>query len=400
MISQKMQKLAGAGSAIRAMFEEGSRLAAKFGAENVFDFSIGNPNFAAPEEVKRAAIDILENQESSAVHGYMANAGYPEVRAAIADSLNAAYGTAFTKENLIMTVGAAGGLNVILKTLLNPGDEVVVIAPYFLEYGNYIRNFDGVVVSVPARAGDFQIDAPAIRAAVTPRTKAVIMNSPNNPTGVVYTPETLQALADVLEEKQRTYGTQIYLLSDEPYRELAYDGAEVPFITPFYRNTVVAYSWSKSLSLPGERIGYLLIPSAADDFQLIYDCACIANRILGFVNAPSLFQQVVARCLDSKTDIAAYDENRRLLYRGLTELGFDCVYPQGAFYLWVKSPAASDAEFLQEAKKYNILLVPGSSFDCPGYVRIAYCSAKEKILRALPAFEKLADAYGLRRKDG
>ncbi|MGE4485283.1 MAG: pyridoxal phosphate-dependent aminotransferase [Oscillospiraceae bacterium] len=398
MISKKMQSLAMAGSAIRAMFEEGNRLASVYGAENVFDFSIGNPNFAAPDEVKKAAFDILESYESIDIHGYMSNSGYEEVRDAVAKSINGRFGTAFTKGNLIMTVGAAGGLNIILKTLLNPGEEVIVISPYFLEYGNYIKNYDGVVVTVPARPSDFQLDTEALSKAITPKTKAVIINSPNNPTGVIYSEETLVRLASVLKAREAEFGTSIYILSDEPYRELAYENIAVPFIIKYYENTVVAYSWSKSLSLPGERIGYLLLPSEMDDFQLIYDCACIASRIMGFVNAPSLFQRIVARCLDAKTDIGAYDLNRRILYNGLTDCGFECVNPQGTFYLWVKSPVPDDTEFLQEAKKYNILMVPGKSFACPGYVRIAYCASKEKIERSLPAFKKLAEAYGLKKK--
>lgn len=394
MISEKMIALSGAGSAIRAMFEEGTRLAAEFGPENVFDFSIGNPNFAAPEAVREAAIEILSTHESVDVHGYMANSGYADVRGAVADNINERFGTDYAAKDIIMTVGAAGGLNVILKTLTNPGDEVIVIAPYFLEYGNYIRNYDAKVVEVPARASDFQLDTDAIANAVTPNTKAIIINSPNNPTGVIYSDETLKDLSRVLEMKQAEYGTSIYLLSDEPYRELAYDNTEVPYVTKYYRNSIVAYSWSKSLSLPGERIGYLLIPPHVDEASLIYDCAVIANRISGFVNAPSLFQRVAARCLNEKTDIAAYDANRKLLFDGLTKCGFECIYPQGAFYMWMKTPVA-DAEFLQEAKKFNILLVPGSSFACPGYVRIAYCCSKEKIERALPAFKKLAERYGL-----
>lgn len=394
MISEKMIKLCEGGSAIRKMFEEGNRLAELYGRENVFDFSLGNPNFPAPKQVKEAVFDILNRESSVEVHGYMPNTGYPQVRAAVADSLNRRFGTNFNGNNIIMTVGAAGGMNVIFKTLLNPGDEVMVFAPYFLEYGNYVRNFDGVLVAVPANEENFQPDAGKLREMITPKTKALIINSPNNPTGVIYSEETIKKIAAVLEEKQKELGTSIYIVSDEPYRELAYDGAEVPFLTKYYKNTVVGYSWSKSLSLPGERIGYLVLPSEIDEYQLIFDAAAIANRILGFVNAPSLFQKVAMQCLDLKADIRGYDENRKLLHGGLTECGFECVYPQGAFYLWMKTPG-NEAEFVAAAKKYNLLLVPGKSFGCEGYVRIAYCVSADMIKRSMPSFKKLAQEYGL-----
>jgi len=397
MISKTMTKMVAGGSAIRAMFEEGNRMAAEFGKENVYDFSIGNPNIPAPEKIKTEIVRIATETDPMELHGYMSNTGYPYVRAAVAESLNKRFGTAFNENNIIMTVGAAGGLNVILKTLLDPGDEVLVFAPYFLEYGNYVGNFGGILKSVDALPEDnFQPSAEALRGAITEKTKAVIINNPNNPTGVVYSENTIKALAAALEEKQQELGHPIYLIADEPYRELAYDGVEVPYLTRYYRNTIVGYSWSKSLSLPGERIGYLVIPSEADDAQLIFDAAAIANRILGFVNAPSLQQRLVAECLDEQTDVAAYDRNRKTLYEGLTDCGFECVFPAGAFYMWVKSPTPDDKEFSQRAKKYNILLVPGSSFACAGYVRIAYCVSHDMILRSLPAFKKLAEEYGLK----
>ncbi|MBQ8830797.1 MAG: pyridoxal phosphate-dependent aminotransferase [Oscillospiraceae bacterium] len=394
MISEKMKKLAGNNSAIRAMFEEGNRLAALYGRENVYDFSLGNPNFPAPKEVNEAAIDILQNTDPVYLHGYMSNAGYPEARKAIADSLNRRFGTSFTEGNIIMTVGAAGSLNVALKTIINPGDEVIAIAPYFVEYGNYVANFDGVLKVVNANPEDFQIDPEAIAAAITDKTKAIIINSPNNPTGVIYSEESIMKLAAVLDAAQKKFGTDIYIISDEPYRELVYDDTPVPYVTKYYANSFVCYSWSKSLSLPGERIGYLVIPSEVSDFELTFTAASIANRVMGCVNAPSLFQLVAARCVDVPTDVSGYDANRRLLYDGLTKLGFDCVFPAGAFYLWMKTPG-EEAEFVANAKKYNLLLVPGKSFACPGYVRIAYCVAKETIERALPAFAKLAAEYGL-----
>ncbi len=395
MISEKMIKLAGGNSAIRAMFEEGNRLAAIYGRENVYDFSLGNPNFPAPAEVNSAIKEVIDTVESTVVHGYMSNAGFEDVRTAVAESINRRFGTAFAAKNILMTVGAAGGLNVILKTLLNPGDEVLTFSPYFVEYGNYVGNYDGVLKAVPADPVTFQPDAEKLAAAVTPKTKAVIINNPNNPTGVVYSEETIKKLAAALEAKQQEYGISIYLISDEPYRELAYDGVEVPYLTKYYRNTIVGYSWSKSLSLPGERIGYLVLPDEIDDSELIITAAAIANRVLGFVNAPSLMQLAVAKCVDSQVDLAGYDANRKALYEGISALGFECAKPGGAFYLWVKSPEADEKEFVNKAKKYNILMVPGSSFAWPGYVRLAYCVSNDMIMRSMPAFKKLAEEYGL-----
>lgn len=396
MISQKMIKMTEGGSAIRAMFEEGKRLAEKFGKENVFDFSIGNPNIPAPEMIKNEIVSIAENTDPMELHGYMSNAGYPFVRKAVADDLNARFATNYGEENIIMTVGAAGGLNIVLKTLLNPGDEVLVFSPYFLEYGNYVSNYDGVLKAVPASVEDgFQPDPNALCDAITAKTKAVIINNPNNPTGVIYSADKIAEIAAVLNKKQVELGTSIYIISDEPYRDLAYDGAEVPYIPNYYNNTIVCYSWSKSLSLPGERIGYVAVPSAADDASLILSAAVIANRILGFVNAPALQQRIVAACLNEKTNLEAYDANRKSLYNGLTAAGFEAVYPSGAFYMWVKAPDGDDKAFAQRAKKYNILFVPGSSFACAGYVRIAYCVSNEMIKRSLSAFKKLGEEYGL-----
>ena len=395
MISEKMKRLAENNSVIRAMFEEGQSMARAFGAENVYDFSLGNPSVPAPEAVKEAICGILDQEDSLMVHGYMSNIGYPDVRQAVAENLNRRFGTDFTQENIIMTVGAAGGLNVILKTLLNPGDEVITFAPYFTEYGNYVMNYDGVLVVVSPNTETFQPNLVEFAEKITPKTKAVIVNNPNNPTGVVYSHETCMEMAYILREKQREFETSIYLISDEPYRELAYDGVEVPYLTKYYANTIVGYSWSKSLSLPGERIGYLVIPSECDDYELVFSAASIATRVSGFVNAPSLMQRAVARCLEEKTDIAAYDRNREALWGGLKECGFACIKPQGAFYLFVKSPTPDEKEFVQRAKKYRILMVPGSSFACPGYVRVAYCVSYDTILRALPHFKELAQEYGL-----
>lgn len=393
MISKKMEQMVAGSSAIRAMFEEGKRLAAIYGAENVYDFSLGNPNVAAPKAVNEALVDIINSEDPVVLHGYMSNSGYEDVRETLAGVINEKHGTAFKGSNLIMTVGAAGGLNVILKTLLNPGEEVVVFAPYFGEYRAYVSNFDGVLVEVSPNTETFQPNLDEFETKINEKTKAVIVNTPNNPTGVVYSEETIIRLAKILEKKQEELGTSIYLISDEPYRELAYDGVEVPYLTKYYKNTIVGYSYSKSLSLPGERIGYLVIPDEADDSELILGAANVANRILGFVNAPSLQQKAVARCATLETDISYYNRNRETLYNGLTECGFTCIKPQGAFYLFVKSPVEDEKAFCEEAKKHNLLLVPGSSFACPGYVRLAYCVSYETIVNSMPAFKELAKQY-------
>ncbi|MBC3534028.1 pyridoxal phosphate-dependent aminotransferase [Ruminococcus sp. AM23-1] len=396
MISEKMKPYVKNNSAIRMMFEEGNRLRAKYGADKVFDFSLGNPSVPAPDSVREAIIELVNTTDPTILHGYMSNAGFEDVRQTIAESLNRRFDTKFSAKNLIMTVGAASGLNVILKTILNSGEEVIVFAPYFLEYGAYVRNYDGVLVEISPDTTTFQPNLAEFEQKITPKTRAVIVNTPHNPTGVVYSEETIKKLSAILEAKQKEFGTVIYLISDEPYRELAYDGVEVPYLTKYYNNTVVGYSYSKSLSLPGERIGYLVIPDEADGSEELISAATIANRTLGCVNAPSLIQKVVAKCVDAKTDLAAYDKNRQALYNGLKECGFECIKPQGAFYLFVKSPVEDEKAFCEAGKKYNILMVPGSSFACPGYVRLAYCVSYETIVNSLPEFKKLAAEYGLK----
>ena len=358
-------------SAIRMMFEEGKRLRAIYGPENVFDFSLGNPSVPAPDCVRQAIIDLVNEEEPTILHGYMSNAGFEDVRQTIAESLNRRFGTSFAAKNLIMTVGAASGLNVAFKTILNPGEEVIVFAPYFLEYGAYVRNYDGKLVEISPDTATFQPNLKEFEEKVTPKTRAVIVN-------------------------QKEFGTVIYLISDEPYRELAYDGVQVPYLTKYYANTIVGYSYSKSLSLPGERIGYLVIPDEADGSEELIAAAAIANRTMGCVNAPSLIQKVIAKCVDAEVDVAAYDKNRLALYNGLKDLGFECIKPQGAFYLFVKSPVADEKAFCEAGKKYNILMVPGSSFACPGYVRLAYCVSYETIMNSLPQFAKLAEEFGLK----
>ena len=339
-------------------------------------------------------IELLDESDPVVLHGYTnSNSGYADVRQTVAESVNERFGTAFTGENIVMTVGAAGGLNVIFKTLLNPGDEVIAFAPYFGEYRSYTNNYDGVLVEISPNTENFQPKLEEFEEKITPKTKIVIVNTPNNPTGVVYSEETIQKMTEIMEAKQKEYGTDIYLVSDEPYRELAYDGVEVPYLTKYYNNTIIGYSYSKSLSLPGERIGYLVIPDEVADSDDVKSAANVATRILGFVNAPTLQQKVVAKCINEKTDLTFYNRNRETLYNGLINCGFECIKPQGAFYLFVKSPVENEKAFCEEAKKLHILMVPGSSFACPGYVRLAYCVSYETIVNSLPKFQELAKKY-------
>lgn len=393
MISQKMKTLVANSSTIRAMFEEGKRLADIHGIENVYDFSLGNPYVEPPENIKKATIDILSNENPNVVHGYMNNSGYEDVRAAIATHLNKKDNLNLTHEHIVMTCGAAGGLNIILKSLLNPGDEVITFAPFFGEYANYVNNFDGTLVVVPPDTNTFEPNLEALKSKITKKTKVVIINTPNNPTGVIYSEEAIKGLSSVLSEKEKELGISIYLVSDEPYRELVYDNTPVPCILKYYKNTFIGYSYSKSLSLPGERIGYIAVSPEMDDLSDILGALNVANRILGFVNAPSLFQRVIAKCLDSSVDVSVYQKNRDLLYNHLISLGFSCIKPQGAFYLFPKALIEDDKKFCQDAKQFNLLLVPGSGFGCPGYVRLAYCISYERIQNSLEAFTKLAKLY-------
>ena len=375
MLSKKIKQAMAGSSAIRAMFMEGKEMAARYGAENVYDFSLGNPATPAPEKIKTAIYDILDKEDPLVVHGYMANAGYEEVREAIAENLNERFGTNFHGKNLIMTVGAAGGLNIIFKTILDPGNEVMVFAPYFGEYKSYAANFDAKIVEVMPNEADFMPDLADFERKITKDTRAVIINNPNNPTGVVYSDATLKEIARILIAKEEEFGTDIYLISDEPYR---------------------GYSFSKSLSLPGERIGYVVVPDEAADSAELIEGITVSNRTLGFVNAPSLIQKAVAECLKEKTNLEFYDRNRIALYEGLTKLGFTCIKPQGAFYLWLKSPVAKEEEFVEAAKKYHLILVKGSAFGYGGYVRLAYCTSYETVVNSMQAFAKLAAEYGLK----
>lgn len=395
MVSKQILQDISNSSAIRAMFTEGKELAEKVGSENVYDFSLGNPCTPVPEAYTRAMLDIINEEDSMELHGYMDNTGYLEVRKAVADSLNRRFGTAFDSGNIIMTVGAAGAINVILKTLFDPGDELMVFVPYFTEYRNYCGNWQGVLVEVKPDYETFLPDFADMEQKLTPRTKAVIINNPVNPSGVLYSEETIKKITALLEKKQLEYGHEIYIISDEPYREIVFDGRTVPFLTKYYNNTFVTYSFSKSLSIPGDRIGYIAISNEMTDFATVSAGLAFANRVNGFVNAPALMQKAVARCLDEQTDIAFYDRNRRLIYTALTGMGFSCVKPEGTFYLFIRSPEPDEKKFVETAKKYHIMLVNGTGFACPGYVRLAYCVPYEKIERSLPAFKALAEEYGL-----
>lgn len=396
MISNKMEALLQSNSVIRNMFEEGKKLSQIYGDENVYDFSIGNPNVEPPEHIKSIIKEILNSESPNLIHGYMNNSGYEDVRDSIASYLNKKENLSLNKDNIVMTCGAAGGLNIILKTLLNPGDEVITFAPYFGEYKNYVNNFDGKLIVVPTDINNFEPDLNALKNAISPNTKALIINTPNNPTGVIYSSDFLKNLGNLLEDKQKEFNSNIYLISDEPYREIVYDNAVVPCLLKYYKNTFIGYSYSKSLSLPGERIGYVVVNNEMDDFNAIVDSLNIANRILGFVNAPSLFQRVISKCLDDEVDVSIYKRNFDLLYNHLINLGFTCVKPEGTFYLFPRTPIADDKKFCEDAKKFNLLLVPGSSFGCPGHFRISYCVSYETIKNSLPAFEKLASLYNLK----
>lgn len=391
MISDKMKNLVKNNSVIREMFEEGKRLSKIYGKENVYDFSLGNPNVPAPKEVNEAIIKVLQTEDPCFVHGYMSNSGYEDVREKIAANINKKFGTDFKTNNLIMTVGAASALNIVLKSILNPDDEVIVFAPYFSEYNNYIQNYDGKVVKVSPNLVDFMPNLKEFEEKINEKTKAVIINTPNNPTGVIYKEKTIIELSNIMNRKQEEIGHPIYLISDEPYRELVYDDIEVPYITKYYDNSFVIYSYSKSLSLPGERIGYVAVSTKMEDAEEMIDAVTIANRIIGCVNSPSLIQRVIPHCLDISTDIETYRKNRDLLCEILKENNFEFVNPEGAFYLFVKTPIEDDKEFCKIAKKYNLLFVPASSFSCSGYIRIAYCVSYDMISRSREAFRKLAE---------
>ena len=395
VISKEMERLLATGSTLREMFEEGKRMAKEFGKENVYDFSLGNPSVPAPARLNEAIKEVVDETDSLVLHGYMSNAGYEDTREAIANELNGRFGMDYKMENITMTVGAANALCVALKILINPGDEVIVFAPFFLEYRNYISNFGGVTVVVPPNPPTFVPDVEALKAAITPRTKAVIINNPNNPTGVVIQPDAMKEITDVLKEAEEKYNSPIFILADDVYRELIYDGVEFPYIPNFYDNTLVGYSFSKAMSVPGERIGYLAISPKCKEASRIIAASAIGVRVLGCVNAPSLQQKAIIKVLGMYTDVSIYDKNRRALVDLLQRAGFEIVWPQGAFYLFMKTPIEDDKEFVNIAKSYRIICSSGAAFDCPGYVRFAYCVDYSMIERSVDAVMALGKHFGL-----
>lgn len=392
MVSEKMYQLGTKKSTIRTIFEFGRKRAAEVGEENIFDFSLGNPNVPTPDFVRDAAIEILTNEEPSAVHGYTVAPGNPQVREILAKSINERFGTNFSGKNLFITAGAAAAITISFKALAEPGDEFITFAPYFPEYKCFVESVGAELKVVPAQPEDWQINFDAFEKMLTANTKAVIINSPNNPSGAIYSEATIKKLAEILSAKSKEFSHPIFIISDEPYREIAYD-IDVPYVPKFYANTLVCYSYSKSFSLPGERIGYIVVPDEVADFGKIYGAVAGAARVLTHVNAPSLWQLVVAKCAGKPSDISIYRKNAKLLYDGLKDAGFECVKPQGAFYLFPKALEPDDYKFCERAKKFDLLLVPGADFGCPGYFRAAYCIKTETIERSLPLFKKLSAEY-------
>ena len=390
MINKSMFELGNKRSIIREIFEYSKKRASEIGADKVYDFSIGNPSVESPVAIKKAILDLVENENSVLLHGYTSAQGDLGVRTVISDSINKRFNLALSPNNIYMTCGAAASLSISLKALFNEGDECIVFAPFFTEYRVFVLNAGGkLVISTPCEK-TFQIDVADFESKITANTKAVIINSPNNPSGVVYSEETVKAVADVLKRKEEEYGHPIYLIADEPYRELVYGDVKVPYLMNYYDDTIVCYSYSKALSLPGERIGYIAVNPNCADANEVYLAVCGAGRSLGYVCAPSLFQQVIKRCEGVTVDVDVYKENRDLLYNSLTDYGFECVKPDGAFYLFVKSPSGDAYDFYEKAKANEILVVPCDDFGIKGYVRIAYCVDKQRIANSLPAFKELA----------
>ncbi len=395
MVSEKMYDLGAKSSVIREIFEYGKKRKAEIGADNVFDYSLGNPSVPAPESVNETIRELTLNMNSCDLHGYTSAVGDNETRAAIADDLNRRFGTSFGMHNFYMTCGAAASLCITFRALIEKDDEIIIFAPYFPEYKVFISSQGGIPVEVKCDSDTLQIDLDAFKKAITKNTKAVVVNSPNNPSGVVLSEDTVKGMCEILREKQKKYGKPIFLISDEPYRELVYDGVKVSFLTKYYDNTIVCYSFSKSLSLPGDRIGYILVPDEVTDFELIYKSVCGAGRSLGYVCAPSMMQFVIKKCVGQTGDISVYKQNRDLLVNAFQEYGFKAAKPDGAFYLFMKSPEADAVTFCEKAKKYELLLVPGDSFGFPGYVRLSYCVSTAMIEKSLPSFKALSEEYNL-----
>ena len=393
MINQKMRELGAKRSVIRELFEYGKKRKSEVGEDNVFDFSLGNPSVPAPKEVNLVLERLLRQEDPVKLHGYTSAEGDLSVRRAIAEYVNRTEGEEIKPECVYMTVGAAAALTISLKALVSPGEEVITYAPYFPEYKVFVEAVGAKLVEVPGRDGDLLLDIENIRAHINEKTAAVMINSPNNPTGVIFDEENIKALADMLRQMSEKLGRTIYLISDEPYRELVYDDVKVPYVTRYYDDTLVCYSFSKSISLPGERIGYILISPRINNFAAVRAAVAGAGRALGFVCAPSMLQRLVAECLGKTSDISVYDKNRRLLLSSLTEYGYDVIKPQGAFYLFIKSPSGDGVEFSERAKGMDVLIAPSDDFGIPGYVRLSYCVKTETIERALPTFKKLIESY-------
>ena len=393
MNTERMRSLGEKRSVIRELFEYGNKRKAEIGKENVFDFSIGNPSVPAPKELTAELCRILTEEDPLSTHGYTSAPGDLSARKAVADDLNTRFNTSFGPEHLYMTCGAAASLTISLSALVKDGEEVILFAPFFPEYTVFVETAGGKTVTVPCEWPDFQINFDKLAEALNEKTAAVIINSPNNPSGAVFSEESIKKLSAMLSAAEEKFGRKIYLVSDEPYRELVYGGIKVPFITKYYADTVICYSYSKSLSLPGERIGYILVSPENPDWKNVYSGICGAGRALGFVCAPALFQKMIPKCAGMTSDISVYEHNRDLLYGALTAMGFEAVHPDGAFYLFVKSPEPDANAFSEKAKKYEILVVPSDDFGMEGFVRISYCVSTEQIERSLPAFKKLAEEY-------
>lgn len=393
--NEKAFKLGSKRSIIREIFEYSKVRASEIGADKVYDFSLGNPSVEPPKEVAESLLELLNTKDSTLLHGYTSAQGDFNVRKTISDKINRDFKLALTPNHIYMTCGAAASLSICLKAVVNQGDECIVFAPFFTEYRVFVENAGGKLVISKPEEKTFQVDIEDFESKINENTKAIILNSPNNPSGVVYSEETIKAVCEVLEKKQKEFGNVIYLIADEPYRELVYDNIKVPYLMNYYKNSLVCYSYSKSLSLPGERIGYIAVNPELVDSTNVYLAICGAGRSLGYVCAPSLFQQVVAKCIDAKVNVEAYKTNRDLLYNNLTKFGFDCVKPDGAFYLFVKSPDKDAFSFYEKAKQHEILVVPCDDFGVEGYVRIAYCVDKKRIENSLAQFEELAKEYSL-----
>lgn len=392
--AEDMYRLGSQRSAIRELFEYGKKRAEVVGVENVYDFSLGNPTVPAPDCVNETIRELTQTLDSISLHGYTSAQGDLATRQAIADYLNQTHGTHFTADDFYMTMGAAASLSLCFRALTTSReDEFITIAPFFPEYRVFVEAAGAKLVVVPADTKAFQIDFAALTERITPHTKGVIINSPNNPSGAVYSEETIEQLAFLLRKKANEYGTEIFILADEPYREIAYDGVEVPFVTKYYDNTLVCYSYSKSLSLPGERIGYVLVPKEVTESRMVYAAIAGAGRALGYVCAPSMFQKVLVKCMGQTGDVELYKKNRDLLYEGLTKIGYECFKPQGAFYLFVKTLEEDSDAFCERAKEEDLLIVSATGFGCSGYARISYCVDEDMIKRSFAAFERLYKRY-------